>query len=111
MELHAAGLVDDQREAVLAILSSGRRGDVLIGPAGAGKSRTVGALAHVWEQQFGGRVLGVATSNMATRVLIEDGLNALNTRRFLRRFGPDEQGRVRERLRPAGSGRGRRGRA
>ena len=54
----------------------------------------------MWEQQIGGRVLGVATSKIATRVLIEDGLNALNTRRFLRRFEPDEQGRVRDRLRP-----------
>ncbi len=67
--------MNDQRETVLQILSSGRGGDVLIGPAGAGKSRTVGALARVWEQQLGGRVLGVATSNMATRVLIEDGLD------------------------------------
>ena len=99
-ELRAAGLVNDQREKVLAILSSGRGGDVLIGPAGAGKSRTVGALARVWEQQLGGRVLGVATSNMATRVLTEDGLDALNTMQFLRRFGPDEHGQVRERLRP-----------
>ena len=101
VELQAAGLGRaDQQDAVLQILSSGRRGDVLIGPAGAGKSRTVGALAQVWEQQIGGRVLGVATSNIAARVLIEDGLNALNTRRFLHRFGPDEQGRVRDRLRP-----------
>ena len=100
MELQAAGLGADQQAAVLQILSSGRRGDVLIGPAGAGKSRTVGALAQVWEQQIGGRVLGVATSQIATRVLIEDGLTALNTRRFLHRFDPDEQGRVRDRLRP-----------
>ena len=62
VELQAAGLSVDQQAAVLQILSSGRRGDVLIGPAGAGKSRTVGALAQVWEQQIGGRVLGVATS-------------------------------------------------
>ena len=88
VDLRAAGLVNDQREKVLAILSSGRGGDVLIGPAGAGKSRSVGALARVWEQQLGGRVLGVATSNMATRVLTEDGLDALNTMQFLRRFGP-----------------------
>ena len=100
VELQAAGLGHDQQEAVLAILSSGRRGDVLIGPAGAGKSRTVGALAHVWQQQIGGRVLGVATSNMATQVLIEDGLNAVNTRRLLAQYGPNEHGQVRERLRP-----------
>ena len=34
VELQAAGLGDDQQAAVLQILSSGRRGDVLIGPAG-----------------------------------------------------------------------------
>ena len=73
---------------------------MLIGPAGAGKSRTVGALAQVWEQQIGGRVLGVATSQAATQVLIEDGLTALNTRRFLHRFEPDKRGRVRDQLRP-----------
>ena len=77
---------------MLQILSSGRGGDVLIGPAGAGKSRTVGALARVWEQQIGGRVIGVATSNIAARVLVDDGLNAMNTRQFLHRFGPDEHG-------------------
>ena len=100
VELHAAGLSDDQRKAVLRIISSGRRGDVLIGPAGAGKSRTVGALAYVWEQQTGGRVLGVATSNIATGVLREDGLTAMNAARFMRRFTPDAQGRARDQLGP-----------
>lgn len=100
VELRAGGLSEDQCNAVLQILSSGRRGDVLIGPAGAGKSRTLGALAHVWEQQTGGRVLGVATSNIATQVLREDGLNAMNAARFLNRFTPDEQGRVRDRIGP-----------
>ena len=99
VELQAAGLVEDQRDKVLQILSSGRCGDILIGAAGAGKSRTVGALARVWEQQTGGRVIGVATSNIAARVLVDDGLNAINTRRFLHRYGPDEHGHVRERLR------------
>ena len=40
------------------IVSSGRAGDVLIGPAGTGKSYTVAALAQVWQQRVGGRVLG-----------------------------------------------------
>ena len=99
VELQAAGLVEDQRDKVLQILSSGRCGDILIGAAGAGKSRTVGALARVWEQQTGGRVIGVATSNIAARVLVDDGINAINTRWFLHRYGPDEHGHVRERLR------------
>ena len=98
VELQAAGLSTDQQAAVLQVLSSGRRGDVLIGPAGAGKSRTVGALAVAWQTAVGGRVLGLATSQIATRVLVDDGLTAINTSQFLARFGPDAQGRVRERL-------------
>ena len=98
VELQAAGLSPDQQAAVLQVLSSGRRGDVLIGPAGAGKSRTVGALAVAWQTAVGGRVLGLATSQIATRVLIDDGLTAINTSQFLARFGPDAHGRVRERL-------------
>ncbi len=60
-ELIEAGLTSDQTRALLGILTSGRAGDLLIGPAGAGKSRTVGQLAHVWNTEVGGRVLGVAT--------------------------------------------------
>ena len=55
----------DQQAAVLQILSSGRRGDVLIGPAGAGKSRTVGALARVWETA--GRRPGARGGDLADR--------------------------------------------
>ena len=98
--LTVAGLSASQRDAVLAIVSSGRTGDVLIGPAGAGKSRTVGALAQVWRWQTGGRVIGLATSQIATRVLAEDGLAAMNTTVFRHRFTPDAEGRVRARLRP-----------
>ena len=99
VELIAAGLSPDQQAAVLEILSSGRRGDVLIGPAGAGKSRTVGALARTWEANIGGRVLGLATSQIATQVLAEDGLHAVNTTVFLNRFTPDEHGQVRDHIR------------
>lgn len=100
VELIGAGLGSDQAEAVLGILSSGRGGDVLIGPAGVGKSRTMGVLAGVWETRFGGRVLGLATSQIATSVLADDGLDAVNTTVFVNRFTPDAQGRVRDRIRP-----------
>lgn len=98
VELIAAGLGVDQVDAVMETLSSGRRGDVLIGPAGTGKSRTIGALARIWPQHVGGRVLGLATSQMATQVLAEDGLDALNTTAFLQRYAPDENGVVRAQL-------------
>ena len=93
-------MTSEQRAAVAQILSSGRRGDVLIGPAGAGKSRTIGALNRVWETHVGGRVLGVATSQIATKVLTDDGLTALNSTQFRNRFLPDAHGRVRDQLRP-----------
>ncbi|MGE0346580.1 MAG: MobF family relaxase [Gemmatimonadales bacterium] len=99
VELIAAGLGPDQLDAAAGILSSGRAGDVLVGAAGAGKSRTVGALARVWESQLGGRVIGVATSEIATRVLGADGLEAYNSTQFLRRFGPDDRGLVADVLR------------
>jgi conjugative relaxase-like TrwC/TraI family protein len=100
IETERAGLSPDQQAAVLGILGSGRCGDVLVGPAGTGKSRTVAALAAAWEGHVGGRVLGLATSQIATKVLVDDGLNAINTAQFRDRYLPDEQGRVRERIRP-----------
>ena len=99
-ELDRFGLSPMQRDAVLAIVSSGRRGDVLIGPAGAGKSRTVGALARVWETHVGGRVIGVATSTIAANVLAAEGLTALNSTRFRNLFTPGAAGAARERLGP-----------
>ena len=99
VELAAAGLGADQVEAVAGIVSSGRAGDVLIGPAGTGKSYTVSALAQVWAERVGGRVLGLATTEIATRNLAEDGVPAMNTARFLAAFTPDEQGNVRDRVR------------
>ena len=99
VELAAAGLSQDQVGAVAGIVSSGRVGDVLVGPAGTGKSRTVGELARVWSGHTGGRVLGVATSQIATSNLAGDGLEAINTTRFLNAFAPDpDTGQARDRL-------------
>ncbi|MDN5918659.1 MAG: relaxase domain-containing protein [Pseudonocardia sp.] len=92
VELAAAGLGVDQADAVVGIVSSGRAGDVLIGPAGTGKSFTMSALAGVWSERFGGRVVGLATSQIASEVLAADGVPAMNTTRFLLAFGPGEGG-------------------
>ncbi|MGH3979873.1 MAG: MobF family relaxase, partial [Pseudonocardiaceae bacterium] len=88
-ELVQRGLGADQRDAVLGILGSGRRGDVLIGPAGAGKSYTTGALKNAWECHHG-PVLGLATSQNAANVLREEGLDALNVAAFLSSYEPNE---------------------
>lgn len=100
VELEATKLTADQRAAVLGIVSSGRCGDVLVGPAGTGKSFTVATLADVWSRHTGGRVMGLATSQRATDVLNEEGLEAINTTQFLRRFTPDPQtGEARDQVR------------
>jgi hypothetical protein len=56
----------------------------LVAPAGTGKSYALGALADAWTFS-GGRVFGTATSQRATNVLREDGLNAMNITQWLMR--------------------------
>lgn len=75
----------DQAVAVERIATSGRFLDVLIGPAGAGKSKTMQALRGVWEANHGaGSVIGLAPSAAATEVLAEElGIATENTAKWL----------------------------
>jgi conjugative relaxase-like TrwC/TraI family protein len=75
----------DQGLAVEQIATSGRVLDVLIGPAGTGKSTTMGGLRAVWERQFGaGTVVGLAPSAAAALVLAEEfGVATENTSKWL----------------------------
>jgi hypothetical protein len=80
----ADGLRDDQAAAVWGILTSGRPVDILVGPAGTGKSRTMGTLSQLWPQLTGGAVVGVATAENAAQVLAAEGVGtAYNIARFL----------------------------
>ncbi|TCN36853.1 conjugative relaxase-like TrwC/TraI family protein [Kribbella orskensis] len=81
-------LGDDQAAAVRGILTSGAKVETLIGPAGTGKSRVVGALAKAWEDPdlWDGeqrRMIGLAASQVATEVLAADGVTAKNITRWL----------------------------
>jgi conjugative relaxase-like TrwC/TraI family protein len=78
-------LAVDQAVAVEQIATSGRRLDVLIGPAGAGKSTAMGGLRAVWEAQHGpGSVVGLAPSAAAAQVLGEElGIETDNTAKWL----------------------------
>ncbi|GAA3224944.1 MobF family relaxase [Nonomuraea helvata] len=67
------GLRDDQAAAVYGVLTSGRRVDVLVGPAGAGKSRAMGELSATWREKVGGQVIGVAVAQAAAEVLKGEG--------------------------------------
>jgi conjugative relaxase-like TrwC/TraI family protein len=78
----------DQAAAVRGILTSGSSVESLVGPAGTGKSFVVGVVAHAWQEPslWDGqcrKVVGLATSQIATEVLTDEGLNARNIARWL----------------------------
>ena len=75
----------DQAFAVEQIATSGRSLDVLVGPAGTGKSTTMAGLRAVWEAEHGaGSVLGLAPSAAAAEVLAgELGIDTENTAKWL----------------------------
>ncbi|MGZ6099035.1 MAG: AAA family ATPase [Myxococcaceae bacterium] len=79
--LDTTGLSGDQRAAAGEILGSGKRLQVLVGPAGTGKSYTVGTVA---EEAFGTEVFGLAVSQNAVGVLRDEGIDrGANVTQFL----------------------------
>jgi len=81
----APSAVDPAQAAVAALASSGRVADVLVGPAGAGKSTAMRRLRETWESTFGpGSVTGLAPSAAAARVLgAETGTAAETTAQWI----------------------------
>jgi hypothetical protein len=82
------GLGDDQAAAVCGILTSTADVEALVGPAGTGKSFVLGVLARGWQDSgiWCGqhhRVVGLASSQIATNVLAAEGLAARNISRWL----------------------------
>jgi hypothetical protein len=79
----------DQALAVEKIATSGRVLDVLVGPAGTGKSTAMVGLRAVWEQAHGpGSVIGLAPSAAAAQVLGDElGIETENTAKWLTEWG------------------------
>jgi conjugative relaxase-like TrwC/TraI family protein len=79
------GLSVDQALAVEKIATSGRVLDVLVGPAGTGKSTAMAGLRAVWEQVHGpGSVIGLAPSADAAQVLGDElEIETENTAKWL----------------------------
>jgi len=77
-------LGDDQAAALAKIAMSGRIVDVLVGPAGAGKTTAMSALRRAWEHEHGaGSVIGLAPSAVAAQVLADDlGIATENTAKW-----------------------------
>jgi conjugative relaxase-like TrwC/TraI family protein len=75
----------DQGRAVEQIATSGRSLDVLVGPAGTGKSTTMAGLRAVWETEHGaGSVLGLAPSAASAEALAAElGIDTENVAKWL----------------------------
>ncbi|MEU2200612.1 MobF family relaxase [Isoptericola sp. NPDC019482] len=67
------GLSAEQLRALAWVATSGRQVDLLVGPAGAGKTTAMSALRRAWAAQYGpGSVVGLAPSAAAAKVLAGD---------------------------------------
>ncbi|MGE3796040.1 MAG: MobF family relaxase [Dehalococcoidia bacterium] len=90
-------LASDQVDAVIGIATSRRALDVLVGPAGTGKTTTLRALRTAWENVHGpGTVLGLAPSAAAAHELADAlGVPCENTAKWLHEStGPAAQQRA-----------------
>ena len=86
---HSKGhLSSQQRTALESITTSGRRLDLLVGPAGAGKTTAMRALRSIWIAEHGrGSVIGLAPSAAAAQALADDlGIACDNTAKWLTEF-------------------------
>lgn len=75
----------DQSNAITLVATSSRVVDVVIGPAGTGKTTTLASLRKTWELAHGrGSVIGLAPSADAAQVLADDlGIRTENTAKWL----------------------------
>ena len=79
---------DEQVAALESIAASRRQLDLLVGPAGAGKTTAMRALRHAWLAEHGeGSVVGLAPSAAAAQALADDlGVACDNTAKWLHEF-------------------------
>ena len=67
-----SGLRMDQAAAAWYVLTSPRRAEVMVGPAGTGKTRTAIEMARAWHQAGMGPVVALTASSNARNVLREE---------------------------------------
>jgi AAA domain/TrwC relaxase len=85
----ACGLRMDQAAAAFYVLTSDRRVEVIVGPAGSGKTYVLAAIGKAWPY---GRVVGVTPSQSSRDVLAEAGVTeSYNFAQFLGHL-KDERG-------------------
>ena len=78
------GLRLDQATAAFVALTSPRRAELIVGPAGTGKTYTAVRIGRAWRQAGKGQVIGIATTSAGRNVLLKAGIPvAENTAQFL----------------------------
>jgi conjugative relaxase-like TrwC/TraI family protein len=93
-EIDGQNLSIEQAESLASVAVSGRQVDLLIGPAGAGKTTAMRALHRAWTSQHGkGSVVGLAPSAASAEVLAGDlKVGCENTAKWLHEY---DRGRAR----------------
>ncbi len=78
-------LSQEQAAAVAGVVTSGHRLDLIVGPAGTGKSTTMAGVRAAWEAAHGpGSVIGLAPSAAAAEVLADAvGVPTENTAKWI----------------------------
>ena len=95
------GLRMDQAAAAFVALTSARRAELIVGPAGTGKTYTAVRIADAWRQAGKGQVTGIATTSAARNVLRQAGIPvAANTAQFLGHLPGQREARGAVRLGP-----------
>jgi conjugative relaxase-like TrwC/TraI family protein len=95
------GLRMDQATAAFLVLTSPRRGELIVGPAGTGKTYTAVRVGKTWRAAGMGQVIGIATTSAARNVLLEAGIPvAENTAQFLGHLAGRREARGATRLGP-----------
>jgi len=83
-QVTGSGLRMDQGAALHHVLTSRRVAEVLVGPAGSGKTRVLAEAAQAWTRSGTGPVIGLATAQGACNVLAAAGVEvAENSSVFL----------------------------
>ena len=99
------GLRLDQATAAFLALTSPRRAELIVGPAGTGKTYTAVRIAEAWRAAGMGQVYGIATTSAGRNVLLEAGIPvAENTAQFLGHLPGQRRGPRRHQPRPGRAG-------
>lgn len=108
-EATGSGLRLDQGAALYHVLTSSQVAEILVGPAGTGRTRVLAEAAAAWMAATGRPVIGVASSQAARNVLANAGVPvAQNTSVFLSHIeGSARRSRHPGRSRPWNPDRGR----